>query len=183
MQTLRFGFVLGAAMVLGCGPSIDLVSVMAGQGATASAPLSLATVRDARQSEAIGYGRHEWLRLGYEVDTDADLAAWLGSHLRVSLGAHAHGAPPPAGVVDVTVHRFDIEESTWARGVADLGVRVRWRDGGLSSHRLTVVTTELMTDDDAGAWTVAAGHLAGHASEEVARWARAEGLQRQPPEL
>ncbi|MEJ7732819.1 MAG: hypothetical protein WKG00_26905 [Polyangiaceae bacterium] len=183
MRSLYGSVLLGSVALIGCGTSIDLEPVVAGRDAKVAPALALASVHDARQDEAIGYGQHEWLRVGYEVDTDADVAAWLGSYLRASLEAHAHGAAPAPGVLDVTLHRFVIQEATWARGVADLEVRVRWSDGGVSSRRLRVITTELMGDDDAGAWAVAADHLASWASEEVARWSRAEAQARRPPEL
>ena len=147
-----------AFAALGCGPTLELAPVVGSAAPLGAAPLTLARVDDARTDPTIGRGRHHWLRVEYEVDTDADVAAWLGSYLRASFAAHAHDAAPAPGEVDVTIHRFAIAEATWARGTADLEVRVRWRDGGVSSRRMTVVTTELMTDDDAGAWSVAAGH-------------------------
>lgn len=182
MNAVRSWGLVAALALTACGRSIELQPVSTGR-APASAALSLASVRDARAEASIGRGRHEWLRLDYEVDTDADVADWLGSYLRASLQAHAHGGSPKPGALDVTIRRFDIREATWARGVAELDVRVRWRDGDVSSRRMTVVTTELMGEDGGRAWEVAANHLAGWAAEEVARWARAEGLRAPPPAL
>jgi hypothetical protein len=163
---------------------LELEPVVSGPSTLAStAPLSLASVDDARRTEAIGHGHYELLRIRYEVDTEDDLSPWLGSYLRVALRGQRHQPPLQRGAMDVVVHRFDIEEATWARGVADLGLRIRWADGGVSQRRMTVVTTELMADDAQRTWTAAAGRLAGWASEEAARWARVESLRRSPREL
>jgi hypothetical protein len=169
--------------LLGCGPTVGLEPVAVGRMPTAIPGVTLAAVQDERQDEAIGHGRYELLRIGYEVDADEELSPWLGSYLRVALQGQRHQPPLQRGAMDVVVHRFDIEEATWARGVADLGLRIRWADGGVSQRRMTVVTTELMADDAQRTWTAAAGRLAGWASEEAARWARAESLRRSPREL
>jgi len=187
-----------AALGLGCTRTAELTHVSAlprdarqlaaarAAGFRTSLPAPVASIEvrpviDRRGDESIGSGRDELLAVGYEVEPDGDVPEWLRSHLVSALVADGLAPPTgraaqsstPRGKLTVSVRRFRIDESTWARGVAVLDLSLAWSDGRVDAGRVNVVTTELMGDDDDADWSIAAGRLASWSAQHVANWARA----------
>ena len=107
------------------------------------------------------------------VDASRSGAAYRGSSSlpRVS-NAVATSLPPSVKRLDVSLLRFDLRGDPWVRGEAVFDLTLTLTGGEQIAHRLTVRTSELMTDDDDLAWTQTAAKLARWSAVEIARWAR-----------
>jgi hypothetical protein len=117
----------------------------------------------------IGEAEHGFTHTSYDIEADGELAPWLEDHVATAL---ASNPPPPAARLDVALLRFDLRGATWMRGEAVFDLTLTLEGGEKVSHRLTVRTTELMTEDGDLAWTHNAAKLARWSALEIARWTR-----------
>lgn len=124
----------------------------------------------------LGTGEDSFLRTGYDVETDGDLASWLEGFIAGALVAPLHDGRATGGregALAIDLLRFDLRGSTWVEGVAVFDLTLKRTGAADARHRLTVRVSELMTDDGDVAWSQVAAKLARWSAIEIARWTQA----------